>query len=162
MKPIVPVVQSVEVVLEPSQGQSVAALWRLLREEGFKLRGLGFEVRRPKKPAIPIWQSDSYVSAYIYHDDTELFENRGQWNRLALKYLIATQPRSGIPIFSEYSSKLALRLNLPMKVDDVVISQTDLELHLNKTADEITQLVGEPGSKEVRIAVERWYARPRI
>ena len=61
------------------------------------LTGLGFEldedvftIDRPGK--LPLWQSRSIVAVQVLRGDREIYDEHAQWDRVKLKYLLATLP----------------------------------------------------------------------
>ena len=110
-----------------------------------------------RKDHIQVWQSDSYVWPGIFFNDKEIFEE--QWNRIELRYLLATLPMDGISIFAEKCSELASILRLPMIYNGQPRTKEELESQLIAYAKELSESLGEPGSEEVAIFIESTYPR---
>lgn len=103
----------------------------------------------------------SLVAVYIFNDEVEVYEPEVQWNKLVLKYLLATQPRAGILLFSTHVTEISKRLNIPMTFRGKLVTHEELERSLNSIADELTAEIGEPGSQDVAIVIESTYPRKR-
>jgi len=151
--------ESEELVLRTQAKQPCALLWQVLAEQGFTLHEDVFSLDRPKKPPIPVWQTDSFVSVDILDDGTEVFEREDQWNKVVLKYLLASQPRSGIPIFVRAAFALSNCLSIPVLFKGNLITMNDLERRLTEFADELRDRLGEPGTESVAIFIESTYPR---
>lgn len=150
-----------DVVLTSYAKRPCAALWNLFSEQGFTLYEDVFSLDRPRKPKLPLWQSEAFVDVDIFSDENPIYEPDEEWNKVVLKYLLATQPRSGIAIFSKHASEISARLDIPMTFKGKVVTSEELEKQLNNFADELTAQVGEPGSEDVAIVIQSTYPRRR-
>lgn len=150
-----------DVVLRSENDRPCGALWKLLRAQGFTLHEDVFSFDRPTNPPLPIWQSDAFVEVDICNNETELHDPEDKWNKILLTYLLATQPRSGIPVFSRKASDISASLALPMTLRGKVVGAEELEECLNRFADELAVQVGEPGSEDVAIVIRSTYPRRR-
>ena len=149
-----------DVILQSETKRPCAPLWNLLKAQGFTLYEDVFSLGRPKKPKFPIWQSEAFVDVEILNDETE-YEPEDEWNKVVLKYLLATQPRAGITVFVKQASEISAHLGLPMMFRGKFVTVEELEKHLNTHADELTAQLGEPGSGDVAIVIESSYPRGR-
>jgi hypothetical protein len=150
-----------DVLLTSNTKRSCAVLWTLFREQGFTLYEDVFSLDRPKKPKLPLWQSEAFVDVDIFNDETPIYEPEKEWNRIVLKYLLATQPRFGIAVFSKNAAEISARLSIPMIFRGKLVIRDELEKHLNIIADELTAQLGEPGSEDVAIVIQSTYPRRR-
>jgi hypothetical protein len=150
-----------DVVLQSDTYRPCTPLWTMFTERGFTLYQDVFALDRPKKPRIPVWQSETIVSVHVFSDDKEIYEPEDQWNRVVLTYLLATQPRIGIPVFARQASEISAHLGLPMMFRGKIVALEELEKHLNRFADELTARLGEPGSEDVAILIQLTYPRKR-
>jgi hypothetical protein len=150
-----------DVILQSETKRPCAPLWKLLKAQGFTLYEDVFSLDRPKKPKFPIWQSEAFVDVEILNDETEVYDPEDEWNRVVLKYLLATQPRAGIPVFVKEASGISTHLGLPMMFRGKFVTVEELEKQLNTNADELTAQLGEPGSEDVAIVIESTYPRGR-
>jgi hypothetical protein len=122
---------------------------------GFTLNDDNYSFDR--KDHVYAWQTDSYVWMIVFRNDQEVFEE--QWNRIELRYLLATLPKDGIKVFTEKVSELAAKLKLSMIYNGEPVTKQALETKLNACAKELTENLGEPGSEEVAIFIESTYPR---
>lgn len=151
-----------DVVLRSENERSCAALWNLLQTQGFTLHGDVFSFDRPTKPPLPIWQSETFVEVDILNNETEVYDPEDKWNKIVLKYLLATQPRSSILVFSRKVTEVSASLALPMTMRGKVVGAEELEECLNRFADELAVQVGEPGSEDVAIVIQSTYPRRKV
>jgi hypothetical protein len=122
---------------------------------GFTLNDDNYSLDR--KDHVHAWQTDSYVWMIVFLNDQEVFEE--QWNRIELRYLLATLPQDGIKVFTEKVSGLAAKLKLSMIYNGEPVTKQALETKLNACATELAENLGEPGSEEVAIFIESTYPR---
>lgn len=148
-----------DVTFASDKKQACLSLWKILKTSGFTLHEDVFSLDRPKKPPLPIWQSESFVEVSILNDNEEVYESSGEWNKLVLRYLLATQPRQGIPTFAKTAATLSERLGIPMVFHGKPVTIEELEANLNRFAGEVTANLGEPGSEEVAILIRATYPR---
>jgi hypothetical protein len=135
-------------------------LWPVLKDQGFTLHGDVFSFDRPNI-GRPIWQAESYCDVHIYEGEKDIYykSKYSHFNKIVLKYLLATQPRKGILVFSECAERLSKTLGLAMTFRGSIISREELTSTLQRFADELAAALGEPGSEEVAIFIESTYPR---
>ncbi|MBK7144307.1 MAG: hypothetical protein KBF48_14435 [Xanthomonadales bacterium] len=134
-------------------------LWQVLKRLGFEVDEDVFTIDRLGK--LPMWQTRSIVAVHVFLDDQEVYDEDGRWNRVKLRYLMATLPSENLSIFVEAASSVAMSLGLTMEYRDQAVSKAELAAALNAALDELRVSVGEPGTKEVAIAIEMTYPRRR-
>jgi hypothetical protein len=147
-----------DVWLVPDGRRECTELWRLMPSVGFELDDDVFVIDR--KGRLPIWQSRSIVSAYVFLGEQEIYEEEAHWDRIRLRYLLATLPADLIPLFVDKAAALAGVLRLPMVYRGQAVDAASLMGRLELCAQELREAVGEPGSREVAIAVKTSYPRP--
>lgn len=150
-----------EVILQAGSYRACKTLWPLLLELGYTLRDDIFSINRAKKPPTPIWQTKTLVSVYIHFDDSEVYSLEDRWNSISLKYLLATQPRTGISMFTKHAADLAGRLSIPLVYKGNEVTQDRLNALFEAIADEVTEQIAEPGSEDLAIVIESTYPRYR-
>jgi len=148
-----------DVVLHAENKRPCAELWKMFKAQGFTLYEDVFSLDRPKKPKSPIWQSETFVDVDVFNDKTPVYEPEEEWNKVVLKYLLATQPRAGIAVFARQASEISAHLGLPMMLRGNLVTREGLEKQLNTFADELTVQLGEPGSEDVAIVIQSTYPR---
>lgn len=148
-----------DVVLQAEQERPCEELWTLFLEQGFTLYDDVFGLAHPKKPKLPLWQSEEFVSVSIYNGDREIYDSDDRWTKVVLSYMLATQPRSGIEVFAKHVAIIAERLKIPPTYRGQTINEDELKRLLHHCADELTEHLSEPGSKEVSIFIHSTYPR---
>ena len=132
-------------------------LWQVLTQLGFELDEDVFTIDRMGK--LPMWQSRSIVSVHVFLDDQEVYDEGGRWNRVKFRYLMATLPSENLSVFVERTHSVAKGLGLTMEYRDRAVSKEELAAALNAAVDELRDAVGEPGTKDVAIAIEMTFPR---
>ena len=148
-------VEDVWIVSEISK--SCAELWSLLEDLGISLDEDVFTIDRFGK--LPLWQSRSVVVVRVLEGEQEVYEKDARWNRLNMRYLLATLPANAVNFFVEKVAAVADKIGLPMLYRDRIVSKVDLRKELELCIEELRSIIGEPGSKEVAAAIERTYPR---
>jgi hypothetical protein len=134
-----------------------AELWPILKDIGLSLDDDVFALDRAGK--IPLWQSRSIASVYILRSGKEVSDEHAQWDRLKLRYLMATLPVDTLMTFVETASEVADRLRLSMHFRGEAVTKEQLRAKLEDCVSELRQHVGEPGSTEVAATIEITYPR---
>ena len=99
-----------EVILLSDTKRPCDTLWSLFESQGFTLHDDVFSFDRPMTPPPSPWQAITLIAVHIFDDEIEIYDSDGQWNKVVLKYLLATQPRSGIATFSKQASSISVNL----------------------------------------------------
>ena len=141
-------------------------LRQYLKDRGYKSIDDFYHLPRDSK--VPIWQSTSIVTVNmlaggrsIYETDEDIDESGGTpWNQLHFEYLLATLPREFIGVFVREVEAISHEFQLSVLLNDQLVTIPELSAKINFLADELTGTYGEPGTKEVRIAIEELYRRP--
>lgn len=134
-------------------------LWQVLMQLGFELDADVFTIDRLGK--LPTWQTRSIIAVHVFLDGQEVYDEGGRWNRVKLRYLMATLPFENLSTFVERAHSVAESLGLTMEYRDRAVSKVELAAALNAAVDELRVAVGEPGTKEVSIEIEMTYPRRR-
>lgn len=134
-----------------------AELWPVLPELGFHLDEDVFTVDRSGK--LPPWQSRSIIVLQVLRGDREIYDEHAQWDRVKLRYLLATLPPEVLEVFVETAASVADQLRLPMQYRGRVVTKEELRAGLEGCLRELRESAGEPGSKEVAAAIEMTYPR---
>lgn len=134
-----------------------AELWPVLTGLGFKLDEDVFAIDRPGK--LPLWQSRSIVAVYVLHGDREIYDEHAQWDRIKLRYLLATLPPEALDVFVEKTASVAEQLRLSMLYRGRMVTKEELRAKLESCQQELRESAGAPGSKEVAAAIEMTYPR---
>lgn len=132
-------------------------IWPILAELGFELDDDVFTVDRAGK--TPLWQSRSIVAVYILRGEEEIHDEHSQWDRLKLRYLLATLPADLLGVFVEKAGSLADRLRVPLLHRGRRVTVEELRVAIEGSVRDLRESVGEPGSKEVAAAIETTYPR---
>src|SRR3990172_7822436 len=90
-----------------------AELWPVLTGLGFELDEDVFTVDRSGK--LPLWQSRSIIAIHVLRGDREIYDEHSQWDRVKLRYLLATLPPEVLAVFVEKAASVADQLRLPMQ-----------------------------------------------
>jgi hypothetical protein len=134
-----------------------AEVWAALSELGFEMDEDVFTMDRPEK--VPVWQSRSIVAVHVLRGDREVYDEHSQWDRVRLRYLLATLPGEALEVFVEKAVSAADRLRLPMQYRGRLVTKEQLRADLSVCQQELRETVGEPGSKEVAAAIEMTHPR---
>lgn len=151
--------ESEDVQLVSEQLRPSSELWELFVRYGFTLHGEVFSFDRPKKTKISPWQSKTIVAVYIFQADQDVYDSDEQWNRITLRYLLATLPRELISVFVEKAEIISRKLNLPLLYQGRTVLPNDLSSIFNSLADELSQNIASPGGEDLAIVIESTYPR---
>jgi hypothetical protein len=141
-------------------------LHQFLKDRGYEAIDDFYHLSRDGK--VPIWQSTSIVTINvlaggkaIYETDEDIDEfGSTPWNQLHCEYLLATLPREFLGVFVREIELISHKFQLSVLLNDQQVTIPELSAKINVLADEMTGVYGEPGAKEVRIAIEELYRRP--
>ena len=146
-----------DVWLVPDQPRRASELWAVLPKAGLSLADDIFVLDRATK--IPLWQARSVVAVHVLLGQEEIYEEDGVWDRLRLRYLLATLPAENVSAFVETAARVSALLNLPMTYRGRVVNPEELRSSLDRAVDELRESIGEPGSREVAATIEMTYPR---
>ena len=146
-----------DVWLVPERPLRCAELRSKLLNVGLTLDDDVFVLDRDGK--IPLWQSRSIASVHVFFGNEEVFEEDASWDRLRIRYFMATVPAECFPSFVDVVSRVSPELGIPMTYRGAFVTPLVLAEEFRKCLGELQEAVGEPGSKEVAAEIEMTYPR---
>ena len=140
-------------------------LWKSLKDTGFNLAEDVWFLQRDEP--VENWQSVSYGSVSVFFQNEELFltteeandpDEKPQWDKVEIKYLLATLPEEMVDRFVAKIESLAVKLELPIRYKNEEISAANLGYKLHAFCRELDEEFGGPGSKIIRQFIELHYS----
>jgi hypothetical protein len=149
----IPEVVAVEFRCAEPRGLRASA--RTLRKLGAKRSG--DVVYLPRADSVERWQSDAVAHVSFHLKGAEQFLDDEAWEKLVLEYPVASLPAEHAEAFVDFVQRVGAAFDLAPTLDGRPLDPGALQRALTAAIAELRQRDLEPGSKELRIAIEAQY-----
>jgi hypothetical protein len=151
------------IVLKAPQPLDRTTLDKWLRKRGFRSEDEFYYL--PRKGRCEPWQTSTIVSldvrragSSVYETEEDMAEGLAtNWDELRADYLLATLPRDYIASMVFEIDALVMQFGLKVEYQGETMAATELEMHLNAVADQLSKEWDAPGSETLAILIEQQY-----